>query len=262
MLYYLKCSRGDNVANYVFRDEERKNVLYANNVNKEDKSTRFYCPNPICEAYMFICGIDGSSSAYFRATHKEHGHIEGCSFRVSNNFNSERHDETSFDFEKAMQALLEPTKQIKKSKKTNLHKAGTPNKTVLRTIRQIYDMCKAHKCSDTYNGLQIGRMLLDDRSLYMYPKGIFGYKLIEAKVSGYFYDTNNQTITLCTPRKDEKYKLLLKFSDKELFLKMREKLFNNRDKIVLVSGNWLQSELSNTFITSINSKRQYHIIMK
>lgn len=246
---------------YVYRDEERTVELYAKDAHKEDKDTKFYCPNPDCKAHMFICGLDGSSSAYFRATHKENSHIKGCDFGSSNNFKPGDHDELAFDFEKAIESMLIPSKSVKKADTPNPHKTGTPTKKPLRTIRQIYDMCKSYRCSDTYNNVKIGQMLLDNRSAYMYPKGVFGYRLIEAKVKpGYFYDNNDKTITLCTPIKTKQYQLQLRFTERALFVKMRDKLFNNKNKIILVSGDWKPSKTFNIFYTTITSTKQYHVI--
>ena len=212
---------------------------------------------------MFICGLDGSSSAYFGATYTKYPHTEGCAFGSSNNFKAVDHDEDSFDFRKAMETMTIPSKPVKKTDTPNPHKTGEPSKKPLRTIRQIYDMCKAYKCSDTYNDVKIGQMLLDDRSVYMYPKGVFGYKLIEAKVkAGYYYDNNAQTVTLCTPAKDGKYQLQLKFDNRELFISVRDKLFNNRDKIVLVGGNWQPTKKFNMFYVNTTSKKQYHVIIR
>lgn len=250
------------MAMYSYRDEERKLEIYAKNAHSEDKSTRFYCPDPDCKAHMFICGLDGSSAAYFRATLKKYPHKIGCSFGSSNNFNPDEHDEDSFDFEEAMQNLEETTKPVGKNDTPNPHSVGTTKGKPLHTIRQIYDMCKSYKCSDKYNNLKIGFMLLDDRSSYMYTKGIFGYKLIEAKIKRYFYDKNSLTITLCTPIKTTKYKLILKVEDNELFNEMRDKLYNNRNKIVLVSGNWKFANEIDSFTATISSKKQYHVIKK
>ena len=47
------------MAMYVYKDKERNEKLYANNASKEDKGIRFYCPNPKCDAHMYICSVDG-----------------------------------------------------------------------------------------------------------------------------------------------------------------------------------------------------------
>jgi len=32
-------------------------------------------------------------------------------------------------------------------------------------------------------------MILDDRSEFMYPRGVFGKRIIEGKAKGFFYDS-------------------------------------------------------------------------
>ena len=63
------------MATYAYKDANRKNVIYASNAVKEDRNKRFYCPNPNCAAHLYICAVDGSKKAYFRATRKEFPHI-------------------------------------------------------------------------------------------------------------------------------------------------------------------------------------------
>ncbi|GAA0377311.1 hypothetical protein GCM10008933_05760 [Paenibacillus motobuensis] len=75
-----------------------------------------------------------------------------------------------------------PSKSVLKKKSPNPHKTGESDSKPLRTTRQIYDMCKSYPCSHSYNNLVIGQMLLDDRSEYMYPKGVFGNRVIESIV--------------------------------------------------------------------------------
>lgn len=68
------------MAMYVYKDKERNEKLYANNASKEDKGIRFYCPNPKCDAHMYICSVDGFSSAHFKAKYKQYQHVANCPF--------------------------------------------------------------------------------------------------------------------------------------------------------------------------------------
>ena len=49
---------------YVYKDKARTEKLYAKDAFKKDKNTRFYCPNPKCDAHMYICNAEGSSLTY------------------------------------------------------------------------------------------------------------------------------------------------------------------------------------------------------
>lgn len=250
------------MAMYVYKDKGRTKELYAKDALKEDKDKRYYCPNPNCDAHMYLCGVDGVSSAYFSATRKAYPHRKGCGFEASNNFNSHRFDENVFDFENVLEAMRIPSKSVLKKRSPNPHKTGESDLKPLRTTRQIYDMCKSYPCSHSYNNLVIGQMLLDDRSEYMYPKGVFGNRVIESKVkSGAFYDSTKMELRLVAPS-SQKYEFILQFVDRALFDTIKNSLYSNRDKLIVLSGLWEQSGTFNVFCTEIVSKKQIVVITK
>lgn len=122
-------------------------------------------------------------------------------------------------------------------------------------------MCKAHDCSDTYNGITIGKMLLDYRSIYMYPKGVFGWRIIEAKCKKpYFYDTEKKELSLFVSTAAYEYTFILKFENKELYKEIKNLLFSNRNNFIIVAGQWSSSGFIIKFCTTISSKKQLAII--
>lgn len=245
---------------YVYKDRERTKEFYAKDALKEDKNTRYYCPNPNCNAHMYLCSVDGASSAYFRPTRKAHPHLKGCEFKSSNSFNPQKFDENAFDFENVLEAMRQPSKPVLKNKFPSPPKTGESKTKPLRTIRQIYDMCKSYPCTCSYNNLIIGQMLLDDRSEYMYQKGVFGNRVIEAKVKkGNFYDSKKMVLRLVAPS-SQKYEFILQFGDMELFKTARDSLYNNRDKLIVVSGYWESSGTFNVFCTKFKCKNQITVI--
>lgn len=245
---------------YVFKDKLRTIKFYAKDATKENRSTRFYCPNPDCDAHMYICGVDGSSYAYFSANRREYRHVSKCPFDSSNGFNPYEHDENTFDFENALEALTSPSKSISGKETPGSHGTGTPRKKPLRTIRQIYDMCKSFDSIDTYNGVKIGQMIVDDRSEYMYPKGVFGYRLIEGEAIGYFYNSEKLEIKILAPIASRKYSFILKFDEEKLFHDIQKGIYENRDKIIVIAGKWQSTGKFNIFYADITSKRQVSII--
>lgn len=253
------------MALFVYRDKSRTQILYAKDALKEDKNIRFYCPNPNCDAHMYICSVKGSSSAYFRAVYKQHQHILDCPFHSSNGFNPNNHDEEAFDFENSLKKLMLSSTRISKRGLTTPHRTGKLKNKPLKTIRQIYDMCKSYVCTDEYNHVAIGQMLVDDRSAYMYPKGVFGYRIIEGMVSkGYFYNTNKLEIKIAGPIRpliNQEYMFILKFEQDSLFKEIKNITYENRDKIIVVAGNWKASGAFNAFYSNITSKKQITIIM-
>lgn len=248
------------MAMYVYKDSRRTIEFLAKDALKQDMDIRYYCPNPKCDANMYLCGVDGLSTAHFSANRQAFPHIEKCDYGSSNGFKPDNSDESSFDFEMALEDMLNPIKVTKKDKHPNTHKTGESNLKPLRTIRQIYDMCVTHSCTQTYNNKVIGQMLLDDRSEYMYPKGVFGYRIVKSKPkTGGFYNTSEKEIYLVAPS-SEKYEFILKVSSDELFRFLRDIIYSNRDKFIIVAGDWKASGKYNIFQTKVTSKRQIKII--
>lgn len=248
------------MAMYVYKDDKKTIEFYAQDAVKGDMGIRYYCPNPNCDAHMYLCGVDGLSAAHFSANRKSHPHIDGCGFGSSNGFNPNNTDESSFDFQTSLENMMNPSSPTKKKKSPDGHKTGISKLKPLRTIRQVYDMCKSYTCTQSYNNQLIGQMLLDDRSEYMYPKGVFGNRIVEAKIkTGKFYNPNKKEIYLLGPS-SRKYEFILQVSDNELFSFIRDSLFNNRDRLVIVAGRWESSATFNVFKTNVTSKRQIKII--
>jgi len=130
---------------YAYKDLNRNEKLYAKDGAMENKDRRFYCPNPSCNAHMHICGLGGIKTAYFSANRKDFGHTKGCPFGAKISFSPGEYDENSFDFDNALDALTTPNRPISKKEEPSLHTTGRAAARPLRTIRQIYDMCKSTK---------------------------------------------------------------------------------------------------------------------
>lgn len=248
------------MAMYVYKDKERTIEFYAQDALRKDIGIRYYCPNPDCNAHMYLCSVDGSSTAYFSANRQGFSHIEDCEFGSSNSFNPNKTDESAFDFQQALQNMLNPSLSTKKKKVPDTHKTGEFNLKPLSTLRQIYDMCKSFACNQSYNNQVIGQILLDSRSEYMYLRGVFGSRIIEAnKKTGNCYSAQKSEIYLVAP-KSKKYEFVLKFSDDELFRFFRDSIYNNYNKLIVVAGNWGSSGKFNVFQTNITSKNQIKVM--
>ncbi len=251
------------MAKYAYRDKDRKVVLYSSQAIKEDRNTAFYCPNSFCDAKLYICAIDGSKNTYFRATNSEFKHVLNCSYGNSNIwFDENKFDESKFVYDEAIDNLLSSTKTTSVTHKTIRHRTGKSNSHPPRTLRQIYSMCKSLDEKSKYGDKEIGKMILDDRSEYRYPKGCFGNKIIEAVVRGKIYDKNKKEIFVIAPINSQKYSFILSFSDEKLFKTICSEIYNNRDKIVVVAGKWESASKYNSFNTKVYGKKQVAIIKK
>lgn len=209
------------MAKYAYRDKDRKNIIYSDKAIKEDRNIAFFCPNHGCDAKLYICAVDGSKSAYFRATKSEFKHILNCPFaNSSTEFDSNKYDESKFVYEDAINNLLCKTKPSSPTSLSSAHGNDEPSTHPPRTLRQIYSLCKSLSVRDTYAGKEIGSMILDDRSEYRYPKGCFGNKIIEATVDGKLYDNKKKEIYLVSPINSKKYVFILSFSDEDNYKKI------------------------------------------
>ncbi|MGT2935328.1 hypothetical protein ACVR0P_05565 [Streptococcus castoreus] len=227
------------MAKYAYRDKDRKDIIYSDEAIEEDRDTAFFCPNHMCNAKLYICSVDGSKSAYFRATKLEFKHIPNCPFgNSSTEFDSNKYDESKFVYEDAINNLLCKTKSSLPTSVSSAHGTGEPSAHPPRTLRQIYSLCKSLSVRDTYAGKEIGSMILDDRSEYRYLKGCFGNRIIEATVDRRLYNDEKKEVYLASPINSKKYAFILSFSDEDNYKKIRSEIYNNRDKIIVIAGKW------------------------
>lgn len=250
------------MAKYAYRDKDRKYIIYSDEAIKENRDTAFFCPNHMCNAKLYICAVDGSKSAHFRATKPEFKHIFNCKFsNSSTEFDFNKYDESKFVYEDAINNLLCKTKLSSPTSNSFAHGTCEPNFHSPRTLRQIYSLCKSLSVRDTYAGKEIGLMILDDRSEYRYPKGCFGNKIIEATVKGIMYNNDKKEVYLVSPINSKKYKFILSFSDEDNYKKIRSEIYNNRDKIIVIAGKW-KSLGNDSFISEVYGKKQVFISKK
>ena len=250
------------MANYAYRDKERKHIILASEALEEDRYKFFYCPNPLCNSKLFICAVDGSRKAHFRATKSAYKHIANCPYANSSVvFDDNKFNQSNFLFENAIQNLLvknnsKSAMSVSKSSSCDKHTNYT-----LRTIKQIYSMCKQFPPNYSYGNEKIGRMILDDRTAYCYPKGVFGFKIIESCVKGRFYDNDKNEIYLVAPIANPNYHFILSIPDINLYRKIRNMVFENKDKFIIVAGQWNSSKADGRTIKSIiYSNKQITII--
>lgn len=205
---------------YAYRDRNRTEVIYASEAMTENIDTLFFCPNKDCNAHLHICAVDGSRKAYFRATHKQFPHIDNCPFASSaNHFDSDKFNEEAFSFDDAINNLFLVKKESERNRnQRNIgeHNNGEPNKQPIKTLRQIYSMCKSRPVTDMYAGKKIRDMILDDRSAYYYTKGCFGNKIVEARRQvGHFFEDESKRVFLKAPTESGKYTFVLQFDEEK-----------------------------------------------
>ena len=261
LVSWLIINGDDSLANHAYRDKERQDLILASEALEENRDKSFYCPNPLCNSKLFVCAGDGSRKAYFRATKSAYKHIANCPYANSSViYDSNKFNQLNFSFVNAMQDLFvkNNSKSAPSDYKSSIH--GEQANHTISTIKQIYSICKRFPPNYSYGNEKIGRMILDDRTAYWYPKGVFGFKIIESCVKGRFYDSDKNEIYLVAPVANPNYHFILSISDINLYKKIRNMVFENKDKFIIVAGDWKASNLGyGYFETRIYSDRQITI---
>lgn len=114
--------------------------------------------------------------------------------------------------------------------------------------------------NDKYGEKEIGNMLLDERSLFRYPKGCFGNRIIESFAGKKFYDDNKQQIYVVVSSSKAQYSFILQFQDEKNYKIVRNEIYNNKNRIIVVAGNWKSSGIYNCFLTEVIGRKQIAVI--
>lgn len=228
------------MTSFAYKDKDRKIKVVAADLGGFD-STRYYCPNPKCNAEMYLCVNNGSNISYFSANRKRYGHITNCWAAANKNFDKDDYDESRFSFNDLMSSLLQNSNQnvthsnrINNQNNTNNH---NPNATkVIRSVRNLYLMCKSLSPSDQYNNYEVENMLVDDRVKGKYANGFNGNKLVECAIPNYFYNRDEGKLFL----EYEDFGIILNFEDRDLLNQFIKKIFSlkTKNKVAIVAGNW------------------------
>lgn len=245
---------------YAYRDELKQNDITAKEARSESKDTFYYCPNKNCDAILKRRDIHGIEKSHFAAL-RSHPHIDGCCYGSTKmSFNPEKADEDSFDSESAILALMTPTKSAVQRKSNNTSTSLASGKERLETLGQIYKMCLAYAPRDLFNGTPIWRILFDERSASLCEKGIFGTRIVEVKPSKRPYDKDTFQLEFVTTSINPKYALIIKPTSEELFWRIVDKVMKNRERSMLIAGNWSKAQEYNSFKTDFVGMRQLKLL--
>lgn len=253
------------MSKYACKDIGRTELIEAHLASKDEY---YYCQNPKCEAKLKRIDRNGLKDPYFRATLRRFSHNDDCKYyEKAKGVNVDEGEVERFDFEKAVGKLFSDNEITiytksgggKSTRKVIKHKQ-------LRTLKDIYEFLSGKDISEkiSNNANPVGLMLLDERSGFMHPKGVWGKKLIRARFQRYvsdrkelhfLYDYQKVKFNLiCVVESDSNFKYIRsQFYDKE------RKVFSQE---IVIAGEWKYIEESKTAKCKISSPEQIHIIMK
>lgn len=253
------------MSSMAYQDKEKTIPISARQAKLKNKGEVYYCFNRQCNAELYFAHTSGVEGGHFRAFPSKK-HKPDCDQACSgSNVDPHSYNEKEFDINNLIDRFSKSSSKKHDQNQTEKYvtdknSLSSPQETrTIRTISQLYFLLKAFTEKQKYNGFTVGFILIDGRSRYMNTKGVWGKRLIEAKVSkGYFYNNDLKEIYLEIP-KDDEYKFILKFDDIDLYSKIRTLVYENKDYFIVVSGDW-DKEKRNTFYTKITSGRQLYIV--
>lgn len=120
-------------------------------------------------------------------------------------------------------------------------------------------MCKSYPIHHKYGDKKIGEMLFDDRSERIYQNNWTGYRIIEGVIQRWFYDSKRNLIHLEAPMGSRKYSFDLIFSNDQTYRYIQNEIYNNKDKIILVAGNWEKINSDGHYMALISGKNKFRL---
>lgn len=247
---------------YAYRSIERneEDIIYACDAIQLDVDKKFFCPNKLCDAELHICSLNGTRKPYFRATKKEHRHVEGCLYKDDHTRSPGGYNENTFSFEDAIDAMMVDSNNTKTVRKVSVNHEEVPFNKPIYTITQVYSMCKSYSVNHVYAGKKICEMLLDDRSINYYCKGCWGKHIVEGRFKQRLYNDIDKIIYITAPINSGQYTFELYFPDESLYKSARNQFYNNRKHCIIVAADWHKTGKLNYFRGIITTAKQYKIL--
>ena len=223
-----------------FRDKARKIEVNASDCTAVDQKEKFFCPYFKCNAVLTLCSLGGKKQPYFAAHIKPHS--PDCSADLVN-FNSSLYDPSSLDIDSLIEKFMAGSTDTKKRTiSTATDHEGDGNVIPIDSLPILYNMCKSVAHTSSYGKYKISMILCDDRSNYLYTKIIQKKCLIECYY--YRYESKTKSIYYQYPLDSSapnQYTLRVDISDTEMFVKVRNRSFNNLRLPIVIAGDWKQS---------------------
>lgn len=240
-----------------YEDSERTKIVYASACTIKDLKTRYYCENPDCSAHLYIRAVNSVLNTHFY-TSKNHPHNGWC-YKKPDEFKPTDYREEDFNYDGVIDEILTSTYKNKEIKPKPGQKTGDGNKKGLSKIAQIYTLCKHFRPENSYNGVEIWKMLFDVRNNYMLTKGLFGKHLIECLY--HRYDKEGKHIYFKYPLNKalpNQYQLRIHIGDTDLYYKIQKKLYNKDNLPIVIAGDWTKYD-TDSFECEVKSGKQIYL---
>lgn len=245
-----------------YSDFERTQKITAREAVESNHDIRYYCFNKRCNARLHVVHAE----SYYFAADKSSPHTDYCPFAAKALFDPGQYNEASFEFDKLIAHLLNPSAKNESGSKILTRFIDHPHSKNLsiRTLGVLYDMCEQLEIDGSYNSVPIRSIVFDSRcdadSLQLHDE----FRVIECQSErpDYLrYDRQHLTITLYAPVNSRNRKqFVLKFKEHDLYRKIQNTLYENKNKLIVVAGIWRQDSTGNSFATMIDIGNQLRVI--
>lgn len=243
------------MARFAYLKEGRKpDDLYDIEMVTPDLQNKdFYCAGTnldgeVCDATMRTSGVQSSTNFTPRFFAKTR-HIEGCSCSTKKQSSSRRYTDEQFSFNEFFETIMESPdlrKEIQKEQK-NQRKFPSSAKTIVKAlpykVESVYHFLKASPI-DIKVGIDltpIKILLADQRSNFIYTKGIWGIKFIECEVLKRCYNKEKQQIILSYPygkKYENQYDIILHIDKNIRLYRFLQKKIYGSPLPVIVFSDW------------------------
>lgn len=241
------------MSSFAYKDKNRCQKITPQQALSEDISTYYYCPNPNCNARLLVVQ---AAVPYFSANLRGFPHVSGCGY-ANNSYSPDRYDEDSFDYDSFIQKLLEDSKtgisrgQGKRFSDANKLQTRLP----IKTLHVLYFACKYHGIGEKIGNCAVSDILLDQRSIDIAPLRSSQFRIVESRGSMYYFP-NTYTIKLLDHSSRNDY--YIDFQDPTLFVEIKNRLYNNKGKPIVVAGNW--EKRGELFYCHVVNQRQVFVV--
>lgn len=238
--------------------DKNGNLVMSENINLNNYKNTFYCPNPDCKC-LYSCRSVYSNKRkphFFKL--KSSNHIDGCWGILVDSVSNDIGDYDLSDF--SANGLLESVISTRRSKNTQPN--DSMNKGIgtrfIHTIRQLKDYCLAFDNNTVLNNdITIKDIFCGRKTSFLYTKYIKGIKLVECQY--HYYKKEKQSIFFTFPYKSNPIiKIQLVFDSVNLFWEMVKYFNNNKDKIVFILADFINT--SSVTYAHISSKKQILVL--
>ena len=241
-----------------YKDKNKTETITISEAVLLNNDRKYYCKNKKCAAELVVVARNGVKTPYFRAL-KSKPHMRACLYGSEDfkNYTINDFDEKEFDLDDKIQSLstVSDSKSDREVDKGSKIKLCNNGKQHIRTIKQIYFICKTQLENKEFNGVSIEKYYIDSE-IYTIAYQQSGNKLIECKTNKYLYNEEKSEIYLNTKQIGI---LILKFIDKKLYKVARKYFYNNKDRLFIIAG-YLQIDMVNSinvYLINIFSKKQF-----